>query len=305
MKSTLNINRICLSSMFLLGSAVLFIPTSSSKKGDFFGFFIAFSLSIVLYFLWSFLADKYYNLNNKIAIYIFSFFVFSFCSLAVCITVKNFISYMWGEVFPESSKFLILSVFTAILIFISLKSELSLTKFSVLAFVFCFLSIVILFFVSFDNFSPVFAKGLLSGKIKDVLKSASGYFTRVFLCPFVFAVFSRFASWKNNKRPDFIGFLLGFLMLCLCYLNSALIFSVSYAAELKFAYPLSISVVSVGNLFARMDGFAYFIIFFSCILKSAVAIMAVKLILIKSGVKKARALTILFAIFSCLIGYII
>jgi len=306
LKTKLYINRVFLSAVFLLGSAVLFVPISSSKDGDFLPFVISFTLSLLFYFLWSFLADKFYALKSDgLSFKIFLPFIVAFCLVASTVTIKSFTSYVWEDILIENTKISIAVVFAIVLIFTVLKSEKALSKFSVTAFVFCFLSIIILFLVSVDNFSNKNINSLFGGNVYDWIKNGLCYFLRVFICPFVFAFYSRFAFNEKNNKSDFLGFFLGFVMLALCYLNSALIFSIPYAAKMKFSYPLSISVVSVGNLFTRMDGFAYFIIFFSCLLKSTLSIITIKLILRKANVKKVNLFSAFFVLVSAFLGYIL
>jgi len=305
-KSKININRVSLSAMFLLGSAVLFIPISHAKEGDLVPFVVSFAVSLGFYFLWSFLADRFYktskeNIYGKVAAPV----IIGVCLAAEIITTRNFVSYIFNDVLVENTKISVLSVFASIVFFVVLKGEKPLSKFSVLALVFCFLSIIVLFFASVDNFSSGNVKSLFAGNTEDFLINSGRYFVRVFLCPLVFAFYSRRSFNEENKKSDFLGFFIGFLMLSLCYLNAGLIFSLPYAARLDFAYPLSISVVSVGNLFTRMDGFAYFIIFFSCLIKTAVSGITIGQIIKSFGIKHSKLITAFCVLAGASIGYIV
>ncbi|MBO4468047.1 MAG: hypothetical protein J5766_01970, partial [Clostridia bacterium] len=98
---------------------------------------------------------------------------------------------------------------------------------------------------------------------------------------------------KPSLKTEIVGISVGMALLCVCFLSGILTFSPTVAAEMKDAYSKSISVISVGELFTRMEGVAYFIFFFSALIKTVVAAFSVKAILFTMGIKKSREITAL------------
>ena len=63
--------------------------------------------------------------------------------------------------------------------------------------------------------------------------------------------------------------------------GAAIVFGSDFAGKLKYPYASAISTVTLGNLFTRMDGFAYLIFFASVIVKITVCIKIIAFCIIK------------------------
>lgn len=291
--------------MFLFGNIALLVPYSNAKKGEYTSFFIAFALSTVLYFLYVFLLEKLKSSNNKVFIFTFGIFIIFICICVSLLTANHFIDYVSADILIKSRKFFSLAGFGVVYLFMISKEKNTLLKFSGLTFAFTVVSLLVLTMLSIENFNGNNINALFIGDIKNIAIRSGKYLYKAFLFSFVFAVFSVFCFDEKSKKADIIGFLIGFIMLTVCFVSATLTFSLSEASEMTHAYPISISVILVGKLFTRMDGMAYFIFFFSALIKASVCGLSIKEILKKMNVKDPKKMTNLLVCFSLLASYII
>ena len=100
------------------------------------------------------------------------------------------------------------------------------------------------------------------------------YIKKVTLPCFLIGVFARDNGF--SKKTAVSGAVLGNLTLAFCILNSLLLFGNKFAGRLDYPYAFAISTVTFGNLFCRLDGFAYFIYFASCLIKITLSVSIIK-----------------------------
>ncbi len=299
-------HRITSASLFLFGDIALYIPLKNAKDGNFSALLLAMAVGTALYFLWYFLTDKIITkLKTKYIKTALSVLII-LTSLAICtISIRNLGEYMSAAVLIKNTKFEIYCVFTVVAVLISLSPDTALAKYSFVTFFICIISILILFLSSFDNFRKINSETLFVGKVSSIAVQALHYLVRAFLFPLVFAVFSRLCFKDKRVKNDFSGLVIGSVMIIICYLSSVLTFSLYGASKMDFAYPMSISVVTTGNLLTRMDGFAYFIFFFSNIVKVAVCTHTARILLKKMNIGKEKAVISCLVILSSAVAYII
>ncbi|MCQ2455131.1 MAG: GerAB/ArcD/ProY family transporter [Clostridia bacterium] len=298
-----SLHKICLSAIFLFGNIALFVPYKNAKNGDLSAIILALTAGVLLYYLWYFLAKKIHSASSekplaKAIIYI----MVLLCVIANAITSRNFVKYMSDEVLIKNPKFIILMGFVAISIYFISKTNETLAKFSLISFAFIVVVMICLFAVSAENFNDISLEELFFGK---VIKRSGVYLYKALLFPFIFALFSCFAFTPKTPKRDIIGQIIGSAMILLCYLSAVFTFGLKFSSNLDFAYPISISVVNIGELYTRMDGFAYFIFFLSALIKSVVCGQTIKMLLLKTNAKKPFAKTVFLMALSFAVSYLL
>ncbi len=290
----------------MFGSVALYVPYKNAKSGEFTALITAWLVSSSLYIVWYFLLGKIFSLSKEKLLFKAAIPLLIAASLTVnTVTAKNFTDYIADEVLMKGLRILILIAFAAVCVYVATRSEETLLKLSLLAFAFVTISVIFLLLISFENFKTTELKTLFCGSSGDILKRFWLYFIRVFVFSLAFAIFSRLIFNDSCPKGDIIGLVIGGILIGVCFLSAVLTFSLSLASDIEYSYPMSISVVNVGELFTRMDGFAYFIFFFSALVKSAVCIKTVNILVNRAGIKKATQKTVLLAMLSFAISFIL
>lgn len=290
----------------MFGNIALFIPYNNAVKGEYTAIIIAFLIGILVYCFAKFGIDKYENAKtNKIIIFGVGAVLIGFCMLVSIATIKHFTDYVSADVLSRNRKIFSLIGFGAVYLFAANKEKQATAKFSGIVFVFSVVSMLLLLLASLGNFETSHLKTLVMGDIVGIAKRSIKYLFYAFLFPVVFGVFSAFSFKEKNIKSEVLGLIIGFLMLSVCFFSATLTFSLSEASGMEHAYPMSISVVSVGELFTRMDGFAYFIFFLSALVKAAICGLSIKAILEKMNVKRKKAILNFLLCLSVAIAYFV
>ena len=296
-------HKLCLAAIFFFDGIALFLPFKGAKNGDLSALIFAIIISAFIYFVWYFLADKIYKSSGGNGVTKVScFLIIAFLVFTNAVTSKNFINFISKEVLIKNPKIYILILFSAICIYMVSKSDKVVAKAGLLSFVFIVIVMTVMLIVSCKNFEPVSLKKLFVGK---VFKRSFVYLYKALLFPIAFAIFSRFAFYNVSVKKDIFGFLIGTVLILVCYLSAVLTFTLHFASKIDYAYPISISVVNIGELYTRMDGFAYFIFFFSALIRSSICGFGIKMLLKKMNIKYPFEKTSLIMLTSFAVSYII
>ena len=306
MEKDFSFGKLCLAALFVFGESALYIPYTNAGNGVLVSLVIAALSGTLLYFFWYFSASRFFELKKKsISLYVYCLVLSGAAVFVSGLTAFGFIKYLSKEILIKSPRFFLVLILAALVFFAVKCGEKALSKFSVLTFVFCVLCIIIMFAVSSRNFNKEYLSDAVKGSLGDIFGQGLTVFVKVFLDTAVFAAFSRFAFSGKGLKYDVWGIVIGSILIALCLINGVLTFSLKTATELKFAYSYSIGVISVGNLFTRMDGFTYFVFFFSCLVKTAICGITLKLMLNKMGVKRAGATAGFITFGAILLTYLI
>lgn len=295
-------HKICLSSLFIFGNVALFIPYKNAKSGELSAILLALFVSISLYFFWYFIAGKIKEIKKGVLSKGVCIALIFIPLLANTITAKNIENYISDDVLMKNLKISIVLVFALVSVYLVVKTNTALAKLSLLSFVFVLFVMIGLIVVSYKNFEFLGAKELFLGKI---FKRSFFYLYKAFWFPMVYAFYSRFAFEEKSIKNDIIGLFVGSIMIIICFLSAVFTFSLEFASTMEFSYPQSISVVNIGELYTRMDGFAYFIFFLSALIKTAICGQTVKMLLQKCEVKNIKKMTIFLLGGSFAISYIL
>ncbi len=284
--------RMCLATLFIISEGFLYLPFGNSKKGGLISLIIALAGGVFLYLLWCFLTEKIIFLKSKrTPVNLFCTVMALLGCLLFVITAKHIGGYVENNVLTKGELFASLVAFIIVMIYILLCGEKVLTKFSVVPFFITLVFVAVLTTLAIGSFKWGYAKDVIMGKPFPVLKQSGYICIRIFASSLIYGVFSALAFSDNSKKQDVKGFIIGGILLLLAYFVPVMIFSFKTATELKYPFQAGIGVLNVGNLFTRLDGLSYFVVIFSCFVRSAVGVLTVKLCLEKIGVKHIKAVS--------------
>ncbi len=246
--------------LFILGNAIISLPHQNADKFTFLGFLISFLISL----LWCLIP-----VNNAVLIGASLLGVW-----AVGDTFIDFIKFISATLLKDSPKILIILPFLLTVIYFCNVKQNAFLKFSLISAV---ISVVAIFFF-FGFTAPDFrVKNIIINSLpnmENLMLQIMPYLKKVTLPSVLLAVFAKTNNF--SEKIAFCGVGLGNLLLAFCVLNSVLLFGNEFAGRLSYPYASAISTVTFGNLFTRMDGFAYFIYFASCLIKITISVSIIK-----------------------------
>ena len=160
-------------------------------------------------------------------------------------------------------------------------------KFTVIGFIAVVLLFIILIGVSFKNLSL----SLISKPRFNLpfFETVAKYLIIIFVASAEALIFQRKGGNKKSLlKSTVLGIAIGGALLTLVIANSVLVFGEGYAAEIKFPYTSAVSTFSVGTLFTRLDGFAYFIVLTVNFLKGTLCILSCEYLLTSFKIKHRK-----------------
>ena len=248
--------------LFVLGNGIITLPQQNATKYTFFAFLVSFAIGVALVFAGF--------IKGKIILYIASF-------LSVFIigdTAVDFLKFISSSLLLNVERILIILPFLAVITLFGLASKKAVLKFSLISGILSLLAVVFFFFFTLKDFEikNIIIKSLPD--YKNLYFQTIPYIKKVALPGFLIGVFARDNGF--SKKTAVFGTVLGNLTLAFCILNSLLLFGNEFAGRLDYPYALAISTVTFGNLFCRLDGFAYFIYFASCLVKITLSVSVIK-----------------------------
>lgn len=263
-KSFHNRHLVALCALFVLGNAVIGLPVKTADKFTFLGFLISFLIGLLLC-----LVLFYIPLCKPVLIFSF---LLSFWAAGD--TFLEFLKFINQTLLRDTARILILLPLIFAIVLFGLKSRTAVLKFSLISAVFSSLAVAFFFFFTLKDFQikNIIIKTLPS--FENVFIQTMPYIKKVTLPSLLLPIFARIGG--KNKKSTLLGFFGGNVLLAVCILNSVLLFGSNFSGGLDFPYASAISTVTFGNLFTRMDGFAYFIYFASCIIKITVCVNIIK-----------------------------
>ena len=270
MKNSGSVPLIFLIGVFILGNSVINLPFAKYGGNALFGLIIAVIISFPLFILLSKARD---NLKSDSVVgKVFTVFFSIYCLFSGLICMRNFITFSDKVILPEISSFfpVILYLFLVYILSISGKNVIIKTAFVsglVILFVMLFL-----FIISVDNmkFKSLIPSNTLS--LKGIVYEGLSYFCLSF-APSVILI--GFLS-KDKEKVYVKGYLFGIALLLLTFLQSVAIMGYSLTSALIHPYASSISIITLGNSYSRMEGFSYFIYFAASLIKTTLCVYVAK-----------------------------
>ena len=264
-KSSFYPHFISLCAMVCLGQAQLLVFAGKPILSFFIAFLVYLTASLILFLLSGIFVKKTPPKSAAVfwlACAVYSLFVFKdtfivFLKFAETVVLKNEIS-------------LVLLFAVSLLSLLMLKKE----GFLKLSLVFFVLSVVIVFnlvILLFGKYDFKEIKHLFTGSqnlIQNVwLFSKEAFLPLLILIPYQVTIFKRL-----RPKVYFIGGITGAVILICIYLVPILVFGSGFSSRLAFPFSDAVSTISVGRLYSRLDGFYYFFVFSSTLIKSMTAL---------------------------------
>ncbi|MBR4909747.1 MAG: GerAB/ArcD/ProY family transporter [Clostridia bacterium] len=206
---------------------------------------------------------------------------------AALFSLKEYCGFIYDTVLYRSGMISIKAIFAFCVFYFAVSGSGAVYKFSLFSAVAVSVILPLLFFMSLKTFDIKNLSGVFSFG-DTFLKDSENYFLRMFLptLPAVgyIAVFGK----KISPGGAAGGVILGAALSLIVLFDTVLSFGLPLSAKLDYPYIGDISTVTVGNLFTRMDGFAYIAFFVCHLIKCGVSIKLAALLLSKAGIKNKK-----------------
>lgn len=270
-------HNISLFSLFILGNAVINLPTKEANEFSFSAFILATAVSVLLFLLLSPLAEKIFKSGSSYTSTLKSvicgtvFFITAiFALFCAADTIKDFIAFAEEIILPDTHYFFTVIIFIGVAVFFARCRQEDFLKFCLLALILILILIVFFFFTAENyNIRNIFIFRLPEFSV--LLKQSKPYFSNPVLPSLLLVAYNVLVFNKARKRVIVSGTVLGCAMLGLCILSTLLLFGAELAGGLDFPYAAAVSTITVGRLYTRMDGFSYFIYFACALIKTVVS----------------------------------
>ena len=276
---------IAISTLFVLGNGILSLPSRGADGFTFLAFLVSLPLGFLVFWLASIIFGKISETKSssgafKRAVYIICLMsagIFALFSGAA--TFKTLTIFVSEVMLPETPMFLIVAVFLASVIYFFFQNEKSILKFALISGVLTATAVVFFFVAASDRYDlrNIFIFRLPS--FRELFSQLKPYLINPVLQVAVLPVFLKGVLRENKTKLGIWGVLAGGIFLGLGILSAVLLFSPEIAGELRFPFSSAVSTVTVGRLFTRLDGFAYFVYFVCSLSKITVCVFSVRWIL--------------------------
>ncbi len=297
-----SVHTLCLSAMFLISIPVMLQPLAGANELTLVSFAVAAVVAVILSIPLSALATRIFSpqKNNaqglkKAALYVLYIFI---CIAAFADSVRCggvFIGFVDSVILPHASKFLIAVVLFLSAVMLCRGHGSVVLKFSLFAGFATAAAIVLFFALSWREFRMENISLLSLPRLSPLAKGAAGFLLNVFAPCVLLYIYVGLHLGKQKRRFSVLGVIVGAVMLCAVLVNTMLLFGPELSGELEFPYASAISVITIGELFTRMDGVSYFIYFASTLVRLTVDVSIIRSILKSMGEKREKNVAIFFA----------
>ncbi len=266
-----------LSAIFILGNGVINFPLTGANEFSFISFLLSAVLLAGIYSAFSFLWNKFnvtpcsdLFLKCIYTVAILAVGIFALFSSAECFL--DLTSFIAKIILPATPKFFIAVLFGWVIIYFSLKPKESLLKFSLVSIVLVTAVVLFFFIAPMDKYDlrNIFIFRL--PKLEEVMVQGKPYFINPLLHSIILPVYLKLELGQSKTKQGFLGVVLGSVLLGLCILSPILLFGSNVCGSLEFPFSSAVSTVTVGRLFTRLDGFAYFVYFVCALIKITVCV---------------------------------
>ena len=271
-----SIHATCLAALFILGSAVVSLPTKNANEVTVTGFFISVILAFLLFGLMLPFCKRVFTpvfserigVPKKFFLGLIFFVTALFSLWCAADTFSTFAKFANSVILPDTPDFYAVAILGFLVVFFTTRRQEDTLKFFFLAFWAVLFVVVFFFFAMLPNFEWQSIAIFEVPDFKTVIAQTKPYFINPVLPTLLLPVYNSLTFKSSRCGAVFTGFIIGFVMLFACVFASVLLFGASFAGEVRYPYSAAVSTVSVGRLFSRLDGFSYFL-YFICLLTKA------------------------------------
>lgn len=262
--------------IFIVGNTLIYFPKHNDIKSSILGVIIAAAVSLLIYVAFAFLTKKYKNIHNFKYVKPFCLIVITLCAFLVAlISSSDYISYVSLFRMQKTPKVIISVLFIALCVYLASFSREVILKLSLLVFIYVFLSVTVLFVLSFSqlDFKAVLP---LEFKSFETAKSFLTILSQSFLSSVVLIMLLKSSKTSISIKMWMLGLILGLFILMVCMLNILFIFGPDLSNKLNLPYAYSMSVINMGKTFLRLEGFSYLNYFACSLLKASACLFVIK-----------------------------
>ena len=298
----LDVHILCAAAVSVLSTSVVYLPKTDDKS-PVLAMVLALILGLPIYILFVKTQNKI-NIKSDMVKKLFAIGISLFIIYLAAKSFASTLDYFSSAVLTKTPAWLILLPFFALVLYAAVCGGDVVKKFTILGFILVALLIIILMLVSFKNLD---IKLITAPKFDTAFfKTVAKYFVIVFVFSSEVLIFQK----KGGEDKDFLksttfGVLIGGALLTVAVANSVLSFGENYSAKLDFPYSYAISTFSVGNLFTRLDGFAYLIILTLNFLKGALCILSCEYLLSPFKIALRKTLLFILCLLSLLLSFLL
>ncbi len=289
-KKDYRVHTLFLSGLFVLGNAIITFPKNGADNNTFLGFLIAFLISLILTIpicktIDYLLCKRLQNKKIISVLYVVTAVLIIF-DAGVCF--GDFTDFVTHSILPDASRFLISIALFGVLLWSATRPDSTILKFSLICFVIVAAVLLFFFIFSIKNMHIEYIFLLSLPDFYDVMLQTLPYLYGVFLSAITALIYQKmlFGTLKPSRGVGAVA--VSGVMFSIALLNSILLFGSQLSGEYKYPYADAISVISVGDLFTRMDGFAYFVFFATCFIKLTVSVFVIGGLFGSIGVKNKK-----------------
>lgn len=298
----LDFHTVCAAAISVLSTAVVTLPAVNDKS-PILAMAVAFLIGLPIYIVFIKLVSKV-NINNDILKKAFLLLLSAFVLYLVAKSFHSVADYFSLAVLPKTPVLLILSAFFILVFYAAVCGGDAVKKFTLLGFLAVAVIIFILAVISFKNLEV----SLISRPKfdADFFKTVAKYIVIIFVFSSEILPFQKKSgNSKGFFKSTVLGIGVGALLLTLVVANSVLVFGENYSGEMAFPYSFAVSTFSLGTLFTRLDGFAYFIIVTLNFLKGALCILSCEYLLSPFKIKHRKTLLFILCLLSLLLSFLL
>ena len=191
-------------------------------------------------------------------------------------TVKGFSDFVSEAMFLRMPAFLVQAVFLGFCAYLSSCGFGTLRKFALLAMILIVAVIGILFLVSlpelkWEMIGDAFVFDSAVSPI-GVARELGGIFAPMAVAIIYLAAATLGKERGVSARSAAWAVVFSSVLLLVCYLNVALLLGLPFGSTQEYPYSSAVSTVTVGKLFARMEGFAYMMYFAAVAVRTSVCV---------------------------------
>lgn len=281
-------HKIFLLSIFVLGNTVIVFPKGLGAPLT--ALALVVSALPVLYLLYFLIKICQYNTNKLPRIIVLPVILFCFIVFIIC--TRDYITFVDTMRLPKTPRFLLSIIFIALCVLLGTAKRKVLYTFALFSFIITFLIIITVFLFSIGSidFSSLRVNDI---EMKLLIRKALTFVVHSFGQLIILVFFFRNQNYKQDKKIYVFGVIIGAALMTVYVINILLVLGGEVAGEATYPYSTLTSIISFGRNFSRLDGFTYYIYFYSSIIKNAVCVSVLTELL---NIKKKTAVFVLTAV---------
>ncbi|MEE0946538.1 MAG: GerAB/ArcD/ProY family transporter [Acutalibacteraceae bacterium] len=258
-----NLPYVAITGLFIIGNSIINLPLSKYPQGVVIGFLLSVILGLVFIIIALKKSDRIFSSKLSISVLV----TYSlFCAL---VTVRNFITFSDRVLLTEAKTIIPSLLFITLLYIFCRANKNVILKISTVSFAVITITSLLFFILNLPNISFNYLIKINEIDLKGVIYEALAFLLLSFIQSIILIYFL-----KNNikKHSVLTGYFYAVLILSICLIQTIGIFGTALTGQLLNPYASSVSIISLGDKFLRLEGFSYFLYFAATLIKSAVCL---------------------------------